>query len=327
MIETIPFTTEDAWRQARALDVTSTEIAALFGCSPYLSEYELWHRKRDKVITELEANERMTWGLRLQDSIAAGVAQEQGWTIRRMTEYLRDPELRLGASFDFGIDWTVNAEQVVKETNGLLEVKNVDSLQFKRGWLMDKDLETGQESIESPPHIELQAQQQLLVSGRAFLYLGALVGGNTLHLLHRLPDPKIHAAIRAKVRAFWASIEANTPPEPDFKRDARFIAQLYGFAEPGKVLDAMDNERLMTLMAEYQIEAGLERDAKARKDALKAEVLTMIGEAEKVYGVGWTISAGMVGPTHVSYDRKGYRTFRPSFTKKEQVDAAPVPQG
>ena len=47
MIETIPYTTEAAWLAARTHDLTSTEIAALFGCSPYLTKFELWHRKHD----------------------------------------------------------------------------------------------------------------------------------------------------------------------------------------------------------------------------------------------------------------------------------------
>lgn len=39
--ETIHHDTEEAWLAARKRDVTSTESAALFGMSPYLTAFEL----------------------------------------------------------------------------------------------------------------------------------------------------------------------------------------------------------------------------------------------------------------------------------------------
>ena len=70
----------------------------------------------------------MKWGTRLQDSIAMGIAQDQGWSIRPMKEYITDTDLRLGASFDFAIG-----------DDGLLEIKNVDSLVFHKQWESDGD--------------------------------------------------------------------------------------------------------------------------------------------------------------------------------------------
>ena len=46
----------------------------------------------------------------------------------------------------------------------------------------------------------------------------------------------------------------------------------------------------------------------------KAELLQIIGEAEKVISDVGTVSAGIVGPATVSYERKPYRNFR--FTPK-----------
>src|SRR3990167_5628915 len=96
-------TSEADWLSLRTLDITSTEISALFGCSPYSTAFELWHRKKSGVIVQLKENERMFWGTKLQDAIAAGIAEEQGWAIRRMNEYIRNAELRIGSSFDFAI--------------------------------------------------------------------------------------------------------------------------------------------------------------------------------------------------------------------------------
>src|SRR3989304_3721530 len=94
---------KEQWLEERTKDITSTDIAALFGISPWTTAYELWYRKKDRLIVEIEENQRMKWGLRLQDAIAAAIAEEQGWHIRRMDEYGRIPELRVGSSFDFSI--------------------------------------------------------------------------------------------------------------------------------------------------------------------------------------------------------------------------------
>src|SRR3990167_4888783 len=179
------------WLELRTKDITSTEIGALFGFSPYLTAFELWHRKKEGLVVSIDENERMKWGTRLQDSIANGIAQDNVWKVRRMDEYIRIPSLKIGSSFDFSIEC---------ETNGLLEIKNVDSLAFKDGWLVDGD------NIEAPPHIELQGQHQLLVSGRQYAYIGALVGGNTVKLIRRQVDEAIHAKIKTAAADFWKSI-------------------------------------------------------------------------------------------------------------------------
>lgn len=291
---------ENAWLTLRLQDLTSTDIAALFGISPWLTEFELWHRKKEAAIVAFNANPRMQWGLRLQDAIANGIAQDYSLVIRPMSEYVRLPAFRLGASFDYAID-----------PDGILEVKNVDSLAYKDGWLIDG------ESIEAPPHIEIQIQHQLLVSGRTHAYIGALIGGNRVTLIKRESDAQIHEAIMAKSAAFWKSIDENKPPEPDFKADARFLARLHGYAEPGKVMTTIPSA-LPGLIADYKRFGADETAAKKGKDGVKAEILTLIEDHEKVIGEGFTISAGMLPPTEIAaYTRKGYRDFK-VYVKKEK---------
>jgi len=302
MIETITPKDQDHWLELRSQDITSTEVAALFGVSPYTTLFELWHRKKDGLVVELEENERMKWGNRLQDAIAHGIGLDQGWAIRHMKEYIRIPELKMGSSFDFAI-----------EDDGLLEIKNVDSLAFQQGWIVDGD------NIEAPPHIEIQIQHQLAVSGRTFCYLGALIGGNRVVLVKREPDKKIIDAIKSQVASFWFTIAAGKEPVPDFSRDAAFIAKLYGYAEPGKIFDARGDANFATLLREYKRLGDLEKETKESRDAIKAQILMKIGDAEKVTGDEYTISAGVVGPAHVEYNREGYRSFRVNWKKEKKA--------
>lgn len=303
-------TDEQHWLDLRAKDLTSTDMAALFGCSPYSTLFEVWHRKREGVGSDFNDNDRMKWGRRLESAIARGIAEDQGWSVAPFKDYLRLPEHRIGSSFDFAFN---NGGAV----SGILEIKNVDGLAFKQTWVENDD-----GSIEAPPHIELQVQHQMLVAGHRDAYIGALVGGNRVVLIRREAQPDIQEAILAEAAKFWASIAEGRSPQPDFEKDAAFIASLYQHAEPGKLLDAKENEKLKALAMAYQQASHEEGQAKKAKEAAKAKMLVEIGDAEKVLGDGWSISAGVQGPLKVeAYERAGFRSFKVNF-KKAAIPAA-----
>ena len=62
MTEVIITRDEQHWLELRTKDLTSTDIAALFGLSPYKTAFELFHEKRDGQVVKLKPNERMKWG-------------------------------------------------------------------------------------------------------------------------------------------------------------------------------------------------------------------------------------------------------------------------
>lgn len=301
---------EAAWLELRKKDITSTDIAALFNMSSYCTPFELWHRKKSGEDIEFEMKEWTLWGKRLQDSIAAGVAEDNGWTIRKMEEYIRIPELRMASSFDFEVTLPEGAP------SGLLEIKNVFGMIFKDQWLEDDD-----GNIEAPPHIELQVQHQLAVSGRSFAYIAALVAGNKIVLIKREPDQEIINEIKLKVMRFWETIDKNQEPEPDFERDGKILKRLYNVAEPGKVMDASDDAGLLEMVKEYLRDGKTIKDLEAKREAIKNKILTLAGDAEKIIGGQFSVSLGTVAPAHVEYDRAAYRLFKINANKqfKESV--------
>ncbi len=290
---------EQAWLDLRKKDITSTEIASLFGLSRWSTAFETWHHKHDKTTPAFEEKECIAWGKCLQDAIAKKIAADNGWDIRPMNEYIRAPERRLGASFDYAIG-----------THGVLEIKNVFSLQFQDGWIVDgKD-------IEAPPDIEIQLQQQLALSERRVGYIGALVGGNRLVLLEREPNTKVIDAIYERTAAFWDSVDQHREPTPNFVEDSEFICQLYGAAHKQKVWDGRGNLELAGLAMDYRTLATQIKMAEEQRKAIKAEILMKIGDAGKVLGDEFSISAGEIKETTVeTYVRKGHRDFRVSWKK------------
>lgn len=291
----IEYNTKEEWLQLRLQDVTSTEVSALFGLNPYMTEFELWHRKKNQEIIQFEENERMRWGNRLENAIALGIAEDQGWESEEFKKYIRHDTLRAGSSFDHFVK--------TDEGEGILEIKNVDGLVFKRKWQVEGD------HIEAPPHIEMQAQFQMMITGKPFLYIGALVGGNQTILIRREPVDSIITAMKLKIKKFWLTIEANQPPPADYERDADIISKLYNYAEPDSTIEA--SERVIELVDAYKLFSDYIKDYEMKKKATKAEILEIIGDAEKVIHETFSISAGVTGPKLVpAYERKGFRSFR-----------------
>lgn len=271
---------DDAWRAMRAQDVTSTEAPALFNLSPYMTEFELYWNKHDGVIPEIEPTDRMRWGLRQQQTIAQGIAEDEGFKIRRVNRYGRVMPLRMGASFDY---------EVVSHANGpgILEVKNVDEYVYKREWIDD----------EAPSHIELQLQQQLDVLDRSWGAIGVLIGGNRTRVLYRNRDAEIVAAIRTKVAEFWQRVFSDSPPPPDFSADADLLCRLYGLTKPDTLLDARGDERVRALCELYDAAAGAEKQAIEDKKRAKAEMLSVIEDRAIALTDGYKVSTWTVDPT------------------------------
>lgn len=308
MIKSILPANEAHWLKLRETDITSTESSALFNCSPYCTKFELWHRKKKNLASNFEANERTDWGLFLQDGIMAKFSKDNNWESSRKIHYITDTEARLGASFDYDVKTSIprsDNKNISDVEFGLAEVKNVDSAAFKQGWIVDND-----GYVEAPPHIEIQVQQQLMLSKLPFNYILALVGGNRGFMLKRLPNLKIFNAITMAAESFWKSIHDNIEPKP-FDVDADFICDLYGYSEKGNLYDARGNNAIAELVALYKEYQQAEVLATTNKKIIKSRILPLIGTADKVLvDGGYSISCGMTETVEIAAQtRSGYRRF------------------
>lgn len=320
--ELLTFTSEAEWLAMRDKDLTSTEVSALFGCSPYATAYELFHRKTGQLVVDFESNDRIVWGNRLEAAIAMGIAEDHGLIVEPFKVYARITELRMGSSFDFkivglaeGFTGDETYRDLFRENGpGIMEVKNVDGLQFKRAWIADGAI------MEAPPHIELQVQHQQEVADMEWTLVAPLVGGNTPMPFVRMRDRQIGAAIREKCEWFWSLVDAGKAPEPDYTVDGSTIAALLA-NDNGETVDMSSNNRLAEVVAEHAKASAEAKDADGRKDAAKAEILMIIGENKTVVGTGFKISAGtvkeslgtLIEPSMIGTrigGRKGYRGMR-----------------
>ena len=312
--KSIPITDKQSWLENRLLDVTSTEVSALYDLSPYQTEFELYHQKKEKLVVRLDDNERMLWGRNLESAIAHGAADTMGWEIYKFDDYLSNPETRMGSSFDYKITKSNKFDQP-DEGVGILEIKNVDGVAYRKNWKDD-----GNGNIEAPEHIELQIQHQMEVADIKWCALVALVGGNTQKIIFRKRDRAIGEDLTKKVGEFWTKVKAGTPPSIDYLKDAEYmIKTLHNQADAGVILDA--DEDLDKLIDDYNMINKELHSMSKTKDSIKAQILERSQKASKILSKYGTISCGMSKESKgklITKDmvgtyqgpRKGYRMFR-----------------
>jgi hypothetical protein len=288
----------DEWLAMRMRYVGASEVAALFDAQPEyaLGRYALWQVKAGRMEPPQVDNARTRAGLALEDAIALLASEQEGW---RVEPGFYATHGQLGATLD-----RVIAEPGPNDTGmqgpGVLEMKNVDWLQHRRGWT----------DGEPPLHILLQLQAQLLATGFSWGAVAALVGGNEIKIYRYASRPKLHADMAARVASFWASIEAGQVPNAD-PSDSAWRAMVATtpslLPEPVELLD--DDEANAWAKEWLRADAASKAEGKKRDEA-KNLLIQRVGGHARAVGDGWkltlsdvaekpatTITAEMIGQT------------------------------
>ena len=205
MIIDIP-PTRGEWLALRRKFIGGSEIAALFNMQPDYapSTFSLWQDRAGRaLLPEIEDNARMRWGRMLEADIAQWAAEANGWHIETGGFAIDDTCPGLSATLDYRIVAHTETEPGLTGP-GVIECKAVDWLTWTRGWGRTPTLS-----------IELQLQHQLAATGWEWGAICVSIGMDEPTVFKRKARPDLVDAIRAKVSAFWASVEAGTPPEVD----------------------------------------------------------------------------------------------------------------
>lgn len=277
MAKSVNVLDEQHWHQLRAKNIGASEVAALFGASPYTTKFTLYHQKAGKLASPSFDSERMKWGTLLEPVIAQGIAEQQEWTIRKVRRYLMHPTVSgMGASLDYEI---LNHPDGV----GCLEIKNVSIEAFKRSWLKNED-----GSYDAPLHIELQLQHQLAVTGREWGAIGFLVGGNEAHVVTRKRHEPTIQKIETAVAEFWKSIEKGEAPHVEDAGDLAAVAQIFN----GGQVVGFENIQFDEAAELYLRAQEIHKEAKENYDTCKAQVISFLDlyDAEVGMSSGFKVS-------------------------------------
>lgn len=269
ILDIIPNTPE--WYTIRKKTVGSSEVAALFDKSPHTTKFELYHRKIGSIADAIEDNERMFWGRKLEHQIAMGAAELKGWHLLPPQGYYMHPNFPgMGATPD------MLATVPGREGIGILEIKNVDGLIFRKEWINE----------EPPMYYLLQLQHQLACSSFKWGAVVALVGGNDLKISFYDRHAGSIASIESAVVKFWADVrERNEPKVSGDDLDA--LKKVYPIH--GIEIDLSGDNELPGLCSHW----GQLREARLaiekQEATAKAEILQKVGNANIAYCSGFRI--------------------------------------
>ena len=280
MLEKIKIESRDQWLGLRHPNVNSTEIPALYGLHPRMTEYELWHKKAGPLAPEEPPTEDMEMGLLHEPTVALVTGRRLGVNLVRSDVYMQIPEIRLGSSFDYFFE---DGETIV-------EIKTTSERYFHSHW---KELHGGE--FEAPIHIEIQAQAQMAVSGIRKLIIAVMVGGQKIYLSRRVLDDEVARSIMEYVTRFWANLKAGTPPPPDYRRDGDFIVSRMRDVNAGETIVA--DEALTEKVAAFISLRAQNAECEKNMAALRAEIIDTAKTASRIVVPSGVLYCGKTSPS------------------------------
>lgn len=291
-------TIKDEWHAKRSENVGASEVAALFGLSPYMSRFTLWHMKAGSLAAPDFDNERVRWGNRLEAAIAYGLAEDFGLKIRKVHRYIPHPVIGgMGASLDF---------EIFNHPGGpaVFEIKNVDAAVFHANWVTE-----GPVIMEAPLHIELQLQHQMAVTGRQWGAIGCLVGGNRSYLLTRKRREDVIAKLENAVADFWLSIRDDKAPSITDAGDLETVMAMF---DGTQAVEAEDPVFFATLVEDFKAAQDIEKEVKQNTDVVKARLIDYLSmqDAEVMTGGGYQVSYKEQERAAYMVEASSYRVLR-----------------
>jgi putative phage-type endonuclease len=273
-VETIKIESRQQWLALRMRDLTASDIGAAAGVSPYKTPLALYAEKAGLLMPEADSN-IMRRGRWMEAAVIEALHDEQpGWRIMRPRVYLRDDELRIGATpdatavTDYGEVVNVQCKVVARPT-------------YERQW-----------SDGPPVHYVLQALCEGMLQGMASVIAALVVDTYSADLyLHPVPrHPGAEARMKTLSSEFWQRVANRTPPLADYAADADTVAAMWPQSQPDPVLDLSGDNMLPGLLAErVELKAATDT-AMQRLIEIDTELKAKLGEHELGKLPGWKVS-------------------------------------
>ena len=276
MIERHKIIDREQWLGLRDPDVTASVMGALFGVHPYKTPLRLYAEKRGTEFAEPDDNAILRRGRKLESVVAKDVIdQRQQWLVVKADEYLRNPELRIGATPDY---YVANGDM----RTGVLQIKTAMPHIIERDW---------KGGTEPPLWILLQASTEMMLADAAFAAVAVMNVGDYETTIFEIPrNLAVEAKIILAVGEFWKRVELGVEPEPDFGRDRDVLRALHPKGEPGKVVDLRDSNAIAAALADR---ARMKAENKANDEAvekIETDLIYRMTDAETALVEGFRVT-------------------------------------
>ena len=275
------FADDQEWLDNRINFLGASEVPSLFGYG-YLSYYQLWHEKAGNIDSEnLDEVLPVIIGQCMEAGGAEVIRRAREYDLRKTHRYLiyGDESYKLAASLDY---------ELRTEDCGWVpaELKILDHFSFADNWA---ETETAGE-FDPPLRFALQLQSQLLITGKDYGYLFAIVGNRQLIEVKMDADPEIQQLILDRAKIFWESIAANQVPDPEYDKDLKIMLATMTNVQSGLEIHVHGEELFEQGMIDYRLAADREKAAKEIKDNLRAQILDRMGPAIRAKCTNGTLS-------------------------------------
>jgi len=260
------------WHATRAQGIGGSDIAAVVGLSPWMSPFELWHRKKGHL-SEIAENDYMAWGKRLEDPIAdafherhpeichlgtAGTyaSVERPWQLANVDRFLC-LENYMGEE---------TSHATAENPHGVLEIK---TSRYPDGWG-----QSGSDQI--PLHYLCQVQWYMDVLDLPFAYVAVLIGGSEYREYVIDADPDDQLALRDAAAAFWWSLQTDDEPPLDASESTyQAVRSLH------PEISGEDTTIDPALYAAYLLSEGKAEEWERTHRETKSRVLAAMGDARR----------------------------------------------
>lgn len=189
----------DEWLEARMGGIGGSEAAAVLGISPWVSPLSLYLRKL-KMMPEQEMNQRMQWGLDLEDAVAAYYERETGRETIKPDNFtiFQHPE------HDFMM---ATIDRIIPPFDdrgqGVLQIKT-GGPGMKSNWL------------EEPPlYYQVQIQHEMAVTGSEWGSLAVFFGDYSDLIVDVQRNDRFVEILIEEEGKFWQRIQNQDPPPVD----------------------------------------------------------------------------------------------------------------
>jgi putative phage-type endonuclease len=285
----------ETWLEWRKSNIGASEVAALFGCHPYITPLQLWGWHRGEIQRPDTDNAAMRRGRIFENAALQAFAEDHHELLVSQGEtYHEIVDLRLGATPD---GWCGPFRG--RHDERLIQVKTVDSSKFESEWRDDGP----------PVHYLMQCQAEMMVTQATRCVLLVMVLGGfavETHEYEFAADIGYQTRLVVAIERFWQMVESGEQPNP-LDGDQQTLAELHPtLAGDTIALGGIDHiAEAFAEIDDYAREIKrLEREIGARK----AEIIKAMGNHPKAVLPGWKASLSDIGPTVIEkHTRKGYR--------------------
>lgn len=275
------------WLNERKKGIGGSDVAALFGLSPWKTPFALYQEKRGEA-HDTPDNPAMGWGRALEPVIRQHYADVTGRAVHIVDKILFHPE---HAFMLANVDGLSSDKRVI-------EIKTTRTAQ---GWG-----EVGTDEIPDP--YLLQVQHYMAVTGFEVADVAVLIGGSDFRIYEIAADQELQAMMITVEAQFWQKVITACPPNAINVAD--MIAQ-FGKKSIDKKVEA--TEELLKAIAHLK---KLKEEAKTlgeQEEIQKAIVMKAMGEADTLAFKNEVLATWKLSkPTH-RFDNTAFKEKHPDL--------------